>query len=67
MYEHTYRGVSRLAKEYFALLCASQGIHGTYDAIPEPEVPGKGQTYSIFLSGRETYNLMQRVADASNG
>jgi hypothetical protein len=69
MYEKKYTGVSRLAKEYFALLCSVQNLHGTYDTLDEdPEGTHKPtQTYTIALSGRETYHVMQRVFSAENG
>jgi hypothetical protein len=67
MYERTYRGVSLLATNYFKLLCGIRGLHGTYDATLEPDAPGKGDTYTIALSGRETYDVMQKVFGDQNG
>lgn len=67
MYERSYRGVSRIEKEYFMALCGLANLHGTYDVLPEEDKPGKGETYTIALSGRETYNVMQKVYEASNG
>jgi hypothetical protein len=52
---------------YFKLLCQTDvRCHGTYDALLE-DVPGKGPTYTVHLSGRETDKMMQKVADAANG
>jgi hypothetical protein len=67
MYEKTYTGVSRLATNYFKLLCVMHDMQGTYNTMPEKEVPGMGQTYSISLSGHRTYHLMQKVFDDQNG
>lgn len=67
MYEKVYKGVSLLAFRFFQALCREKGLHGTYDGIPEAERPGQGQTFTVSLSGRETYNVMQQVFEAANG
>lgn len=69
MFERTYKGVSLLATNYFKLLCAHAGITGTFDAIPEDlesDDSYRGQTYTISLSGLETYKLMQKVFEEQN-
>lgn len=68
-YEKTYKGISRVAKEYFVVLCSQAGLHGTYDVVNEdPEGTRQpGETFTIALSGRETYTVMQRVFEAVNG
>ena len=67
MYEKVYRGMSLLAVSYFKALVREAGLHDTYDALSETEVPGKGQTFTVYLSGRETDKLMQKVCEAANG
>lgn len=69
MYEKTYKGLSRLAKEYFVVLCGLQNLHGTYDVLDEDPsgTHQPVQTFTIALSGRETYNVMQRVFEAQQG
>jgi hypothetical protein len=68
MYEKTYRGVSLLITNYFRLRIAQQPeLHGTYDILPEDDKPGKGETYTIALSGEKTYTVMQRIFAEANG
>lgn len=67
MYERTYRGVSRLEKEYFLALCREQNLRDAFDVRKERDQPGAGDTFTIAVSGRETYQAMQRVFDAANG
>lgn len=68
-YEKVYRGMPLLATNYFKLLCANEGLRGTYDAIPEDPTGTKqsSATFTISLSGRETYQVMQKVFEAQNG
>lgn len=69
MHEKTYYEVSLLATNYFKLLCGTVGphLHSTYETLEEEEKPGKGRTYTIALSGREPYDIMQRVFSDQNG
>lgn len=67
MHEHTFRNVSRIEKEYFQALCREAGLHGSYDCLTEPERPGRGETFTIVCSGRETYMVFQKVSVAANG
>lgn len=68
MFERTYRGVSRIAKEYFLMLVGQHHeLHGTYDVMPEEDRAGAGETFTISLSGQRTYALMQKVFRAENG
>ena len=67
MYEKVYRGVSLLAVRYFrALCCIARGVGG-YEIVEEPEVPGKGLTFTVSVESREAYNVMQQVFEAQNG
>jgi hypothetical protein len=82
-YERTYRGVSLLATEYFrALLTISahegrlrelcggdaHSLEGTYDIVREdPDGKTASDTYTIVVSTRETYDLMQKVFTAESG
>lgn len=69
MYERTYKGVSLLQTNYFRLLCRVNGIEGTFDCTSE-DPDGTHQpceTYTIALSGRETYDVMQKVFSDANG
>lgn len=68
MYEKTYSGVSLIEINYFRLLVAQYPeLSGTYDATIEPDAPGKGDTYTVAVSGQRTYDLMQRVFSDANG
>jgi len=68
MHEKEYRGVSRIAAEYFRALMSMliryrHHLRGTYEIIPEnPE-----GTFTIRVSSREAYDLMQKVFSAENG
>lgn len=65
--EKTYTRVSRLATEYFRLLCETNGVKWytkTDGAIVHENEDG---TYTITVSERNTYNLMQTVFAAQNG
>jgi hypothetical protein len=66
MYEHTYKGISLLETCYFRLLCATRGLNGTYTTTLETG-GNPCSTYTIAVSGRETYNVMQKVVDEANG
>jgi hypothetical protein len=68
MYDRTYRGVSLIATNYFKLLCGLENLHGTYDAIQDdPEGLKQSRiTYTISLSSRQTYDLMQKVLREAN-
>lgn len=68
MYDKTYKSISRLEKEYFVLLCSTRDLRGTYDVVENNDARGNPcGTFTIAVSGRETYNVMQRVFDAANG
>jgi hypothetical protein len=64
MYNKTYRGVSRLATNYFKLLCGTQNLHDGY-VVEEEDMPGEGSTYSITTRCKETYNILQKVFDVA--
>jgi hypothetical protein len=66
MYNKTYRGVSRLATNYFKLLCGVQNLHDGYVVEEEEDMPGKGSTYSITTRCKETYKILQKVFEVAN-
>jgi hypothetical protein len=69
MGEKEYRGISRLEKEYFVLLCELARLHGTYKVVEEGPsgTHQSSQTFTITTYGREPYDVMQKVFDAENG
>jgi hypothetical protein len=69
MGEKEYRGISRLAKEYFVLLCGCAGLHGTYKVVDEDPsgTHQSSQTFTITTYGLDPYNVMQKVFEAQNG
>jgi hypothetical protein len=69
MGEKEYRGISRLAKEYFVLLCEITGMQGTYKVVDEDPsgTHQSSQTFTVITYGREPYDLMQQVFEAQNG
>lgn len=66
-YERSYKGVSLLCTNYFKLLCSTKGLKDGWEATLEPDAPGKGDTYTVSVFNRETYNVMQRVFADANG
>lgn len=66
-YERTYKGVSLLCTNYFKLLCRVNGLKSGWEATLEDDAPGKGDTYTVSVYGRETYNVMQKVFNDANG
>ena len=67
--EKEYRGISRLEKEYFVLLCGTANLQGTYQ-IEDEDPSGTHQpcqTFTVTTHGREAYDVMQKVFDAANG
>lgn len=68
-WDKTYKGISRLAKEYFVLLCGMRNLRGTYDVVDEDPsgTHQSSETFTIALSGRETYDVMQKVYLAAYG
>ncbi len=66
----TYTQVSRLAAEYFRLLCAFNGVHvgeSEDSGLDVDMYQGEDDTYTITVREVVPYRLMQRVFEAQNG
>lgn len=69
MYERTYKGVSLLQCNYFKLLCQMRGHIGGFD-LEDEDPTGTHQptqTFTVHISSRYAYDVMQKVFSDSNG